>query len=160
MLSIQIICTGKLKEKFYIDAAAEYQKRLSSFCRLTVTELSEERLGSDPSPAQVEGALRREGEEILRRLPKAAAVIALCVEGQSLSSEALSRRMEAWAAQGYSQLVIVIGSSYGLHSAVKERAQLRLSMSAMTFPHHLARVMLLEQIYRGFKISEGSSYHK
>lgn len=160
MLSIQIICTGKLKEKFYIDAAAEYQKRLSSFCRLTVTELSEERLGSDPSPAQVEGALRREGEEILRRLPKAAAVIALCVEGQSLSSEALSRRMEAWAAQGYSQLAFVIGSSYGLHSAVKERAQLRLSMSAMTFPHHLARVMLLEQIYRGFKISEGSSYHK
>ena len=160
MLSIQIICTGKLKEKFYIDAAAEYQKRLSSFCRLTVTELSEERLGSDPSPAQVEGALRREGEEILRRLPKAAAVIALCVEGQSLSSEALSRRMEAWAAQGYSQLVFVIGSSYGLHSAVKERAQLRHSMSAMTFPHHLARVMLLEQIYRGFKISEGSSYHK
>ena len=160
MLSIQIICTGKLKEKFYIDAAAEYQKRLSSFCRLTVTELSEERLGSDPSPAQVEGALRREGEEILRRLPKAAAVIALCVEGQSLSSEALSRRMKAWAAQGYSQLAFVIGSSYGLHSAVKERAQLRLSMSAMTFPHHLARVMLLEQIYRGFKISEGSSYHK
>lgn len=157
MLSIQIICTGKLKEKFYIDAAAEYQKRLSSFCRLTVTELSEERLGSDPSPAQVEGALRREGEEILRRLPKAAAVIALCVEGQSLSSEALSRRMEAWAD---SQLVFVIGSSYGLHSAVKARAQLRLSMSAMTFPHHLARVMLLEQIYRGFKISEGSSYHK
>ena len=87
-------------------------------------------------------------------------MIALCVEGQSLSSEALSRRMEAWAAQGYSQLVFVIGSSYGLHSAVKERAQLRLSMSAMTFPHHLARVMLLEQIYRSFKISEGSSYHK
>ena len=160
MLSIQIICTGKLKEKFYIDAAAEYQKRLSSFCRLTVTELSEERLGSDPSPAQVEGALRREGEEILRRLPKAGAGSALWVGGQCLSTGGRSRRLEGRAAQGYSQLVFVIGSSYGLHSAVKERAQLRLSMSAMTFPHHLARVMLLEQIYRGFKISEGSSYHK
>ena len=160
MLSIQIICVGKLKEKFYIEASAEYAKRLGGYCKFSLTELPEERLPENPSGAQIESGLAKEGVAVLQRLPKGGAVIALCVEGKGLSSDELSRRMAGWAGQGKSQLTFIIGSSYGLHPSVKERADLRLSMSAMTFPHHLARVMLLEQIYRGFKIMEGSSYHK
>lgn len=160
MLSIQIICVGRLKEKFYIDASAEYSKRLGGYSKFCLTELPEERLPENPSPAQIENGLAKEGAAILQRLPRGGAVIALCVEGKGLSSEELSRRMADWAGQGKSQLTFIIGSSYGLHPSVKERSDLKLSMSAMTFPHHLARVMLLEQIYRGFKIGEGSGYHK
>ena len=160
MLTIHVLCVGKLKEKFYIEAAGEYAKRLGGYCRFQLTELPEERLPDNPSPAQVQAALKREGEALLRRLPKGAAVTALCVEGKLMSSEELSGKVAAWAGQGYSQLAFLIGSSYGLHPSVKERAALRLSMSPMTFPHHLARVMLLEQLYRAFKIGEGSAYHK
>ena len=160
MLSVHILCVGKLKEKFYTEAAAEYVKRLSAYCKLDLQELPEERLPQNPSQAQIDAALRKEADAILQRLPKGSAVTALCVEGKGLSSEELSRRMTDWAGQGRSQLCFIIGSSYGLHPAVKERADLRMSMSRMTFPHHLARVMLLEQLYRGFKIAEGSSYHK
>ena len=149
MLGIHVICVGKLKEKFYTDASAEYAKRLGGYCKFQLTELPEERLPDNPSQAQIDAALR-----------KGAAVTAMCVEGKGLSSEDLSRRVTDWAGQGRSQLCFVIGSSYGLHPAVKDRADLRLSMSKMTFPHHLARVMLLEQLYRAFKIAEGSSYHK
>ncbi len=160
MQTIQLICVGKLKEKFYADAAAEYAKRLGAYCKLTVWELPEERLPDKPSPAQIDAALDREGGRILAKLPPSAAVVALCVEGTALSSEELAARMEKWAVQGVSQLAFLIGGSFGLHPKVKSRAALRLSMSPMTFPHHLARVMALEQIYRAFKINEGSSYHK
>ncbi len=160
MQTIQLICVGKLKEKFYADAAAEYAKRLGAYCKLTVWELPEERLPDKPSPAQIDAALDREGGRILAKLPPGAAVVALCVEGTALSSEELAARMEKWAVQGVSQLAFLIGGSFGLHPKVKSRAALRLSMSPMTFPHHLARVMALEQIYRAFKINEGSSYHK
>ena len=160
MLSVHIICVGKLKEKFYAAAVEEYAKRLSGYCKLTLTELPEEKLGDSPSPAQIEAALAKEGAAVLARLPKGGAVTALCVEGQGLSSEALSDKMAAWATQGRSQLVFLIGSSHGLHPTVKAAADFKLSMSQMTFPHHLARVMLLEQIYRAFKIQEGSGYHK
>ena len=160
MLGIHVICVGKLKEKFYTDASAEYAKRLGGYCKFQLTELPEERLPDNPSQAQIDAALRKEADAILQRLPKGAAVTAMCVEGRGLSSEDLSRRVTDWAGQGRSQLCFLIGSSYGLHPAVKERADLRLSMSKMTFPHHLARVMLLEQLYRAFKIAEGSSYHK
>ncbi|WP_294551656.1 23S rRNA (pseudouridine(1915)-N(3))-methyltransferase RlmH [uncultured Pseudoflavonifractor sp.] len=160
MLGIHVICVGKLKEKFYTEASAEYAKRLGGYCKFRLIELPEERLPDSPSQAQIDAALGKEADAIFQRLPRGAAVTAMCVEGKGLSSEELSRRITDWAGQGRSQLCFVIGSSYGLHPSVKERADLRLSMSKMTFPHHLARVMLLEQIYRAFKIAEGSSYHK
>jgi len=160
MQKVTILCVGKLKEKFYMDAAAEYAKRLSRYCKLELVELPEERLPEDPSPAQIEAALLKEAAAIRAKLPAGAALIALCVEGELRSSEALARQMADWASQGVGQLVFLIGGSFGLHPSIKEAAKLRLSMSPMTFPHHLARVMVLEQIYRAFKINEGSSYHK
>ncbi|MBM6939746.1 23S rRNA (pseudouridine(1915)-N(3))-methyltransferase RlmH, partial [Pseudoflavonifractor phocaeensis] len=113
-----------------------------------------------PSPAQIDAALEKEGKAILARLPKNALLTALCVEGKPLSSEALAGQLEQWAGSGSSALAFVIGGSYGLHPSVKAQAALRLSMSPMTFPHHLARVMVLEQLYRAFQISAGSRYHK
>ena len=160
MDAIQILCVGKLKEKFYTEAAAEYAKRLSAYCRLTVTELPEERLPKAPAPAQIEAALAREGAAILAKYPARSSLVALCIEGQMRSSEELAQLLSSWERRGERQLTFVIGGSYGLHASVKAAAWATLSMSPMTFPHHLARVMLLEQIYRGFKINEGSSYHK
>ena len=160
MQKVTVLCVGKLKEKFYMDAAAEYAKRLSRYCKLELVELPEERLPEDPSPAQIEAALLKEAAAIRAKLPAGAALVALCVEGELRSSEALARQMADWASQGVGQLVFLIGGSFGLHPSIKEAAKLRLSMSPMTFPHHLARVMLLEQIYRCFKIAEGSGYHK
>ena len=160
MQKVTILCVGKLKEKFYTDAAAEYIKRLGRFCKIEVTELPEQRLPEDPSPAQIDAALAREAETIRAKLPPAAAVIALCVEGKPLSSEDLARLMADTAAQGQSHLVFLIGGSFGLHPSVKALAFFRLSMSPMTFPHHLARVMLLEQIYRAYQINAGARYHK
>ena len=144
MVNIQLLCVGKLKEKHFSAACAEYQKRLGAFCKLT----------------QVEGALAREGEALLAKLPKSAKVIALCVEGVQLSSPALAAQMEQWMVEGASHLTLIIGGSFGLHPSVKEAAHLRLSMSPMTFPHHLARVMVLEQVYRAFQIAAGTRYHK
>ena len=160
MQKVTVLCVGKLKEKFYVDAAAEYAKRLSRFCRLELVELPEERLPEDPSPAQIEAALLKEAAAIRSRLPAGAVLVALCVEGELRSSEALARQMAAWAGQGVSQLVFLIGGSFGLHPSIKGSAKLRLSMSPMTFPHHLARVMVLEQIYRAYQINAGTRYHK
>ena len=160
MTNIHIICVGKLKEPFYIQAVAEYTKRLAPYCRLTVTELAEERLPDRPSQAQIDAALRKEAAAIRAKLPPRARVVALCVEGQLLSSPELAKRLRTWEIGPTNQLCFLIGGSYGLDEALKQEAQVRLSMSPMTFPHHLFRVMLLEQLYRGFKINEGSSYHK
>ena len=157
---IQLICVGKMKEKFYIDAAAEYVKRLSAYCRLQVVELPEERLPADPSRAQIDAALEREAAAVRTKLPAGAVLITLCIEGQLRSSEELARKMDSWSSQGAGHLVFLIGGSCGLSPSLKAQAAERLSMSPMTFPHHLARVMLLEQLYRAFKINEGSSYHK
>ena len=160
MQKVSIICVGKLKEKFYTEAAAEYVKRLGRFCKIEILELAEERLPEAPSPAQIEAALLKEGEAIKAKLPPSAAIIAMCVEGKTMSSEALAKLMAQGANQGQSHLVFLIGGSFGLHPSVKALASVRLSMSPMTFPHHLARVMLLEQIYRGYQINAGSKYHK
>ena len=160
MQTVNVICVGKLKEKFYADACAEYQKRLSRHCRLTLTELPEERLPEEPSQSQISAALEREADAILARLPRCGAVAALCIEGKLLSSEELSECIGRWASGGTSQLAFIIGGSFGLSERVKERADLRLSMSPMTFPHHLARVMLLEQLYRAYQIQSGTKYHK
>lgn len=160
MQKVTVLCVGKLKEKFYMDAAAEYAKRLSRYCKLELVELPEERLPEEPSPAQIEAALLKEAAAIRAKLPAGAALVALCVEGELRSSEALARQMADWASQGVGQLVFLIGGSFGLHPSIKEAAKLRLSMSPMTFPHHLARVMVLEQIYRAYQINAGTRYHK
>ena len=160
MQKVTVLCVGKLKEKFYMDAAAEYAKRLSRYCKLELVELPEERLPEEPSPAQIEAALLKEAAAIRAKLPAGAALVALCVEGELRSSEALARQMADWASQGVGQLVFLIGGSFGLHPSIKEAAKLRLSMSPMTFPHHLARVMVLEQIYRAYRINAGTRYHK
>lgn len=160
MLNITILSVGKLKESFYIEAVREYEKRLKGYCKLTLLELPEEKLPSTPSQAQINAALEKEAQLILSKLPKRATLVALCIEGKELSSEALAERFAQWATGGVSSVALVIGGSYGLHPSVKQQAALRLSMSPMTFPHHLARVMLLEQVYRAFKINEGSLYHK
>lgn len=160
MLELQLLCVGKLKESFYLEACREYQKRMSTQLRLSITELPEERLPDHPSPALVEAALRKEAAAIDKARPRGSQLVALCVEGALLSSEALSTQLEQWMTRGVSSLCFVIGGSFGLHASVKQQATLRLSMSPMTFPHHLARVMVLEQLYRAFQISNGTRYHK
>lgn len=160
VLSVYLICVGKLKERFYIDAAAEYKKRLSGYCKFTLLELPEEKLPQNPTQGQVEQALWKEAQSITAKLPASSHLVAMCVEGKTQSSEQLAQMMESVQQSSAKHLVFVIGGSYGLHPYIKEKAAVRLSMSPMTFPHHLARIMLLEQIYRGFKIQEGSSYHK
>ena len=157
MLSIDIICVGKLKEKFFVDAVNEYKKRLGAYCKLNICELSEIAVKND---AEIQKALDSEGEVISSKIPKDAYVIAMCVEGESLSSEKLSEKISGLAVQGKSKLCFLIGGSNGISEKIKSAANLRLSMSKMTFPHHLARVMVLEQIYRAVKIEEGSGYHK
>ena len=160
MLSVHLICVGKLKEKFYLQACQEYEKRLSAYCKLTVTELPEEKLPADPSQGQIDAALEKEGAAIRSKLPPSASLVCLCVEGKEYSSPQLAQLVDRWAQGSGKHLVFVIGGSYGLAESLKQEAWVRLSMSPMTFPHHLARVMVLEQIYRAFKINEGSSYHK
>ena len=160
MQKVSILCVGKLKEKFYRDAVEEYSKRLQRFCKLEITELPETRLPEDPSPAQVRQALAAEAALIRERLPRGGAVIALCVEGKLCSSEELAAFLSESAVRGGSHVVFLIGSSFGLHPSLKAIAAKRLSLSPMTFPHHLARVMLLEQIYRAYQINSGSRYHK
>ena len=159
MLSVYLICVGKLKEKFYKDACAEYVKRLSPYCKLTLIEIPEVKLPQKPTLGEITNSLAREGEAIRQKIPPSARVVALCVEGRMRSSEELARMIPAQGSQD-KHLVFLIGGSYGLHPSIKAEANTQLSMSPMTFPHHLARVMLLEQIYRAFKINEGSSYHK
>lgn len=160
MLDVHILCVGKLKEKFYTEAAAEYVKRLGGYCRLTLTELPEERLPKSPSRAQIDAALEKEAAAVRAKLPPNSSLVALCVEGKLCSSEDLAKLVSDWSLSSAKHLVFLIGSSYGLHPSLKAQAWVKLSMSPMTFPHHLARVMLLEQLYRAFKIREGSSYHK
>ena len=160
MLSVTIACVGKLKEAYWRDACAEYVKRLGAFCRIQIVEVAEERLPDTPSAAQIEAAIDAEGQRLLSKIPASASVIALCIEGKQLSSEALSKQMTDWAVDGVSHVVFVIGGSFGLSEAVKREAALRLSFSPMTFPHQLARILALEQIYRAFHIASGGKYHK
>ena len=160
MINVKIICVGKMKEKFYIDAAAEYVKRLSRHCKLEIIELAEQKLSDNPSPAQIEQALAKEAEAVRAKIPSGSSIIAMCIEGKTRSSEELAAMVSNWANRGEKCLVFLIGSSNGLHPSLKAEAWEKLSMSPMTFPHHLARVMLLEQVYRAFQINEGSKYHK
>ena len=161
MLRVNIICIGKIKEKYFTDAIAEYQKRLSAFCKLQIIELAEERIRSNtPNDAQIAEVLDNEGRRILQRIGAGDYVAALCIEGKLLSSEELAETLESVGVAGKSTADFIIGGSYGLSEAVKRRADIRLSMSRMTFPHQMARVILTEQIYRAFEISSGGKYHK
>lgn len=160
MQKITILCVGKLKEKFFLDATAEYAKRLGRYCKLDILELPESRLPEEPSPAQIQQALDAEAAAITAKLPKGGALVALCIEGTPCSSEEMSRKMQQLAVSGKTQLTFLIGGSVGLSESLKRQADWKLSMSPMTFPHHLLRVMLLEQIYRAYQINAGSRYHK
>ena len=160
MLSITILCVGRLKDAFFEDAAKEYGKRLTAYAKVNTVEIKAADLPQEPSASEVSAALEKEGAEILKKIPSGARVIALCVEGKLYSSEELAADFAAAANGGTSHFVFVIGGSYGLSEAVKRASQVRLSMSRMTFPHRLARVMLLEQIYRACKINAGEKYHK
>ena len=160
MLSIYLVCVGRLKERFYQDACAEYLKRLSPYCKLTLLELPEERLPQTPSQGQIDAALEKEGQAIRSKLPPNTSLGCLCVEGRLRSSEELAALVQTWEHNSAKHLAFVIGGSFGLAESLKAEAWVRLSMSPMTFPHHLARVMVLEQLYRAFKINEGSNYHK
>ncbi len=158
MLEVKLVCVGKLKEAYWRDAVKEYAKRLSAFCRFSVVELEEARLPADPSPAEIAAALEKEADRILAAVGKSRA-FPLVIEGELLSSEALAKRIGDAANGGESSLAFLIGSSFGLSPRVKALGP-GVSMSRMTFPHQLARVMLAEQIYRAFTILHGSRYHK
>ena len=160
MFDITLIAMGKLKEKFYLSAAAEYAKRLGGYCRFTLLELPEARLPEDPSPAEIAAGLEKEAEQILSRIPRGAWLCVFTPEGKELSSEAFADRLRQVKGSGKSSACFLIGSSFGISPKIKERADFRLSMGPMTFPHHLARIMVLEQLYRAEAIQAGSKYHK
>ena len=159
MLNIRFLTTGSLKEAYWRDALGEYSKRLGGLCRFTCTEFKEVRLSDNPSQAEIDAALETEGERILAEFSPRAYKIALCVEGKQLSSEELAAKIEQVSAVS-SDLIFVIGSSYGLSPRVKQKADARISFSKMTFPHPLMRVILLEQLYRAARINAGERYHK
>lgn len=160
MFEITLIAMGKLKEKFYINAACEYEKRLKGYCQFKILELPEVRLPDNPSPAEIMAGLEKEAELILSKIPKGAWFCTLTPEGKMLSSDELAVKMKEIKNNGKSSACFLIGSSFGIAQRVKARADFKLSMSPMTFPHHLARIMVLEQIYRAESIQSGSKYHK
>ena len=160
MLSVRLICVGKLGEKFWAEAVKEYAKRLAAYCKLEIVELPEQRLPQEPSAGEIAQALDKGAALIGARIPQGAAVIALCVEGKPMSSEQLADYLGKLTVSGTSRVCLLIGGSCGLSGRVKQRAVMRLSMSPMTFPHHLARVMVLEQLYRALNIAAGGKYHK
>jgi 23S rRNA (pseudouridine1915-N3)-methyltransferase len=160
MLNITIIAVGKLKEQYLRDASAEYQKRLSAFCKLSIIEIPPEKLSDNPSAKEIENALNNEAKKIIEKIPKGAKVYSMCIEGKQRSSEELSAEIDNLAVEGASNIVFIIGGSFGLSDEVKKLSAFRLSMSKMTFPHQIARIMLLEQIYRAMQISIGTKYHK
>ena len=160
MFEITLITVGKLKEKFYLSAAAEYEKRLKGYCQFKILELPESRLPENPSPAEISNGLEKEADLILSKIPNGAWFCTLTPEGKLLSSEALADKLKEVKLNGKSRACFLIGSSFGMAPRIKEKADLKLSMSPMTFPHHLARIMVLEQIYRAEAIQAGSKYHK
>lgn len=155
-MNVTVIHVGDLKESYYREAVAEYEKRLGRFCRVKNVEIKEERLPSSPNESEITAALDAEGKRIIAALPERSLCIALCVEGAMLSSEQLAETID----KAQSDITFVIGGSYGLSEEVKKRCGKRISVSKMTFPHRLMRVILVEQIYRAFTINSGGEYHK
>ena len=160
MFDITLICMGKLKEKFYLSAAEEYAKRLKGYCSFQLIELPEQRLPEDPSPAEIAAGLEKEADLIFSKIPKGAWFCVFTPEGKIISSEAFADKLNEVKLSGKSCACFLIGSSFGMSPRVKSRADHKLSMGLMTFPHHLARIMVLEQLYRAEAIQAGSKYHK
>lgn len=160
MMNVQLIVLGKLKEKYMKDFAAEYEKRLSAYCKMTVTELEPVKLSDNPSQSEIENALTKESKMIKDKISKNSYVFSMCIEGKQMSSEELSQKLEDIALSGKNTVVFIIGSSFGLSKEIKQMSDFKFSMSKMTFPHKLARIMLTEQLYRGFSISNNGKYHK
>lgn len=160
MFDVTLICMGKLKEKFYIQAAQEYEKRLGAYCRFRLLELPEYKLPEDPSPAQIVAGLDKEAEQIISKIPKGSWLCIWTPEGKMLSSDDLAEQLKDVKLSGKSSACFLIGSSFGISQKIKDMADYKLSMSKMTFPHHLARIMVLEQLYRAEAIQAGSKYHK
>lgn len=159
MLNVNLICIGNLKEKFFCDALNEYVKRLSRYCKFTVTELAEEKINDQQTQSMIDKTLSKEGERILSKISKGDYVVAMCIEGKGLSSEELAQKLSD-ISMASGTVDFVIGGSWGLSDEVKRRADFKLSVSKMTFPHQLFRVMLCEQIYRAFSINANAKYHK
>lgn len=160
MMNVHLIVLGKLKEKYMKDFSAEYEKRLSAYCKLTVTELEPVKLSDNPSQSEIDNALMKETQMINAKIPKNSYVFSMCIEGKQMASEELSQKMDDIALSGKNSVVFIIGSSFGLSDEIKRISDFRFSMSKMTFPHKLARIMLTEQIYRAFSISNNGKYHK
>lgn len=160
MMNVHLIVLGKLKEKYMKDFSAEYEKRLSAYCKLTVTELEPVKLSDNPSQSEIDNALMKETQLINAKIPKNSYVFSMCIEGKQMASEELSQKMDDIALSGKNSVVFIIGSSFGLSDEIKRISDFRFSMSKMTFPHKLARIMLTEQIYRAFSISNNGKYHK
>ena len=159
MVGVKFITLGTLKEQYLRDAAAEYEKRLSAFCKIQIVQLKEEKLPDSPSDGEIEKALEREAEKVMAEIPPRAYKIAMCVEGKQLSSEELADRLGE-ISERYGDMCFIIGSSHGLSDRVKKACDARISVSRLTFPHQLMRVLLLEAVYRGFNILKGTKYHK
>ncbi len=157
MLGVNILCVGKIKEKYLTDGIAEYAKRLSKMCKLSVIEVSEE-LSRGESAAEIDEVKRREGERLISKIKGYA--IALVIDGEPLGSVELAQRIDALSTRGVSEVTFIIGGSNGLHAQVMKRADMKLSFGAMTYPHQLMRLILAEQIYRAFMINGGKTYHK
>lgn len=160
MLTVTVLCVGKLKEQYLKDGCAEYLKRLGAFCKINIVEVDEARLPEAPSQAQIDAGMEDEGRRMEQRVPNGAFVVAMCIEGGQMPSQRLAAELSRLAVGGVSSIAFIIGGSHGIAPRLKARAGLRLSMSEMTFPHQLARLMLLEQIYRAFQIESGGKYHK
>ena len=161
MTALNVICVGKLKEAYWRDACGEYVKRLGAYCKPAVVELSEARLSQNPSDSEIAAALAAEAKLMQPYISqKGAYNIAMCIEGTQLSSEDLAQKFDTAAIHGYSTINLMIGSSFGLDPEIKRLADLRLSISKMTLPHQLARVVVLEQCYRAYSILANSKYHK
>jgi 23S rRNA (pseudouridine1915-N3)-methyltransferase len=159
-MNITILCIGKLKERYWTEAITEYSKRLSKYCTLTINELKEEKAPDNPSNAEESAVKDAEGKNILKQIKKDSYVIVLAIKGKELDSESLSERIMALGISGKSDITFVIGGSLGLSDEVLSRADFQLSFSKLTFPHQMMRVILLEQIYRSFKIIRNETYHK
>lgn len=159
-MKITVIAVGKVKETFFREAVAEYEKRLGRYCKLEIKEAADERTPDGITETQREQILLREGERLQRFLPEDAYVVTLEIEGRKFTSETFAGEIERLCVSGVSHIAFVIGGSLGLHNTIKKRADLAVSFSDMTFPHQLMRVVLLEQIYRAFRIRNGEPYHK
>ena len=159
-MNIDIICVGNIKEKYFTDAIKEYKKRLTPYVNIEIIEVDEYKLPNKHSDSQILEGMEKEADQILSKIKERAYVVPLCIEGKQIGSEEFADKIEKVTIEGYSDIAFIIGGSYGLHQKIKSKGQMKLSFSKMTFPHQLMRVVLMEQIYRAFRILRNEPYHK